>query len=176
MLFPEPIETLGEGRFLRLSKIGRWEFAQRTNTRGAAAILAVTERNEVILIRQPRASVNKYVIELPAGLVGDEKGRSDESFIAAAGRELLEETGYEARTLLAVADGIPSAGLSNETVTLFIATDLRHVTDKLGDGAEVIQRFLVPLDQLHPWLEARKSEGCLIDLKIFAALYFLGRR
>ena len=176
MLFPEPRENLGQGKFLRLSKIGRWEFAERTNTRCAAAILAVTDQNEVILIKQPRASVNKYVIEMPAGLVGDEFGHSDESIATAAGRELLEETGYEARAMRMVADGIPSAGLSSETVSLFIATDLKHVTDQLGDGAEQIERFLVPLDQLHAWLAARRQEGCLIDLKIYAALHFLPTR
>src|SRR5437899_611317 len=54
-----------------------------------AQVFAITARNEVVLTRQYKHGVKEIVVELPAGLVGH-----GETPLAAAQRELLEETGY----------------------------------------------------------------------------------
>ena len=41
--------VLGKGKFLRLVRDGRWEFAERVNARGGVAIVAVTDEREYIL-------------------------------------------------------------------------------------------------------------------------------
>ena len=64
---------------------------------GVVAIVAVTPACELILTEQFRRSVNRRVIDLPAGLSGD--GPESEELVTAARRELIEETGYEARRL-----------------------------------------------------------------------------
>jgi hypothetical protein len=106
--FPET-STLYEGKHLRLVRCGHWEYAERTNANGAVMILAVTDDDKVILIEQYRLPLNKPVIELPAGLAGDIAGQESEAMATAAHRELLEETGYEARELVHLLTGPPSA-------------------------------------------------------------------
>jgi ADP-ribose pyrophosphatase len=119
--------------------------------------------------------VGKRVIELPAGLAGDAKGHEDEDLEVAARRELLEETGYEARRMERVAAGAASAGMTDEVITLFVATGLKKVGPGEGDGEEEIIVHEVSLDRAMEWLSEQERGGRLIDLKVFAGLYFAER-
>ena len=92
-------EVLYEGRFLTFKRKGTWEYVERRAVTGAVAILAITENQEIILVEQFRPPVGCQVIELPAGLAGDIKSEEQETLAQAAARELLEETGYEAKRL-----------------------------------------------------------------------------
>ena len=93
----EPAKTiLAEGKFLRLVRDGRWEYADRTRAQGAVVLVAVTDDNRLVLTEQYRIPLGQRVLELPAGLVGDIQGEEDEPLVTAADRELLEETGYQA--------------------------------------------------------------------------------
>ncbi len=165
-------EILFEGKFLRVKSKSHWEYIERCKTGAVVAILAITAKRELILVEQFRVPMNKRVIEIPAGLAGDIKGEENEALTAAARRELLEETGYEAQQMEYLTDGPPSAGLSTEVVTFFWAHELREVSEGGGDGSENIQVHVVPLAKLKPWLEAKRQEDCLVDYKIYAALYF----
>ena len=167
-------EVLAQGRFLRLMKQGRWEFADRVNAKGAAIIAAVTPEGCVLLIEQYRAALGRTVIEMPAGLVGDEEDEH-EHFAVAARRELLEETGYEADEMIEVAHGPPTAGLATELVTLFVARGLQRVHAGGGNEHEDIAVLEIPLAEVDAWLHERAAEGRLIDPKVYAGLYFLLR-
>ncbi len=172
---PVPKITLHTGRFLALVKEGHWEYADRTNATGAAIIVAVTEEQKLLLVEQYRIPVHARTIELPAGIIGDEPGSSDEDHAEAARRELLEETGYEAGHVEALTHGPASSGLTSETVTLFLATKLRRVGPGGGVAHEEITVHEVPVAEVHTWLEAKARSGVLIDPKIYAGLYFIGR-
>ncbi|PRP93123.1 ADP-ribose pyrophosphatase [Enhygromyxa salina] len=172
--FPEP-ELIAEGKWLRLLKRGRWEFAQRTVGGTAALIVAVTEADELILIAQPRPPVAGITIELPAGLIGDHAGSEDEAPELAAARELEEETGFKPARLERVAEGTSTPGLSDERLIFFRAHELERVSEGGGDEHEDITVFLVPLAEVESWLAARQAEGYVIDLKIWAGLYFARR-
>jgi ADP-ribose pyrophosphatase len=165
-------DVLFEGRFLRIKKKGRWEYVERCKTSGIVAILAITEKQEIILVEQFRVPVNKRVIEIPAGLAGDIEGEEDEALASAAKRELVEETGYEAERMEYLTEGPPSAGLSTEVVTFFRAQGLKKVSEGGGDGSENIHVHAVPLTDLELWIETKRKEGCLVDYKVYAALYF----
>ena len=102
------VETLHEGRFLRLVRRGRWEFCQRTTGTGVVGLIATTDHDEIVLIEQSRPAVGGVCIELPAGLVGDD-GEADEPLESAAKRELLEETGFEADHVERLCHGVVSA-------------------------------------------------------------------
>ena len=170
-----PKITLHTGKFLALVKEGRWEYADRTNATGAAIIVAVTEEQKLLLVEQYRIPVHARTIELPAGIIGDEPGSSDEAHAEAARRELIEETGFEAGRIEALTHGPSSSGLTSETVTLFLATQLRRVGEGGGVAHEDITVHEVPLAQVHDWLEAKAKSGVLVDPKVYAGLYFIGR-
>jgi ADP-ribose pyrophosphatase len=119
--------------------------------------------------------VNARVIELPAGLAGDEPGGSNEEASAAARRELLEETGYEAAELRQVFEGVTSAGVTDESTTFFVARRLKKVNDKLGVGQEAITLHEVPLADLDGWLSKQMQAGTKVDGRVLAGVYLLRR-
>jgi len=165
----EADRTLARGRFLELVARGRWEFARRTTAAHVVGVIAVTAEQELVLVEQHRPPLGRRCIELPAGLVGDDQDRADESLEDAARRELLEETGYRAARLTRFASGPVSAGLTDEVVTLFIATGLTAEGRGGGDGGEDITVHRVPLGSLSPWLAQQQRDGRAIDLKVYAA-------
>ncbi len=170
-----PKTTLYTGKFLALVKEGHWEYADRTNATGAAIIVAVTEEQKLLLVEQYRIPVHARTIEMPAGIIGDDPGICDEAQAGAARRELIEETGYEAGQIEVLTHGPASSGLTSETVTLFLATNLRRVGAGGGVAHEDIIVHEVPLAEVPEWLEAKAMLGVLIDPKVYAGLYFIGR-
>jgi ADP-ribose pyrophosphatase len=163
--------VVAEGKFLRFLQLGKWEYVSRRNATGVIAIIAVTRENKLLLVEQFRPPVEARVIELPAGLAGDGVHRH-ETFESAARRELLEETGYEAGTMAYIGGGAVSPGLTDELITLFLATQLNKTGPALGDGGEDITVHEVPITGLIPWLDSQAQLGKLIDLKIYAAMHF----
>jgi ADP-ribose pyrophosphatase len=168
-------EVLHQGRFLRLLRRRGWELVERVNATGVVIVIAITEQGGLVVIEQVRTPVNAAVIELPAGLAGDEPGASGEELAEAARRELLEETGYEAASIELVTRGPSSAGLTNEVVTVFRARGVRRTGAGGGVEGESITTHEVPLADVPGWLEARQAEGKLVDPKVYAALWFAER-
>jgi len=164
-----------EGKFLRVIKIGRWEFAERVNDVQGVVIVAITPDAKLLLTEQERPPVGKRVIELPAGLAGDLASNHGEKPEVAARRELVEETGYEAAEIVFLAHGPPSAGLSSEMVSFFQASGLRRVAAGGGEETEQIVIHEVPLANCAGWLKEREAEGLLVDPKVYAGLYFVQR-
>jgi ADP-ribose pyrophosphatase len=164
---------LYRGRFLSLHQRGHWEYASRPNAHAAVAIIACTAADEVVLVEQYRIPVAAPVIELPAGLVGDEDAA--DTVLAAAARELVEETGFAAEHLELVACGPPSAGLSDEVISLVRARGLARVGAGGGVAGEDITVHLVPCAEIAAWLAARVAAGVLVDPKVYAGLWWLAQ-
>ena len=76
-----------KGRYLGIRETDGWEFATRTNASAVVILVPVTDDDELVLVEQYRVPVQCSVIELPAGLVGDQDD-PDESLMTAARREL----------------------------------------------------------------------------------------
>lgn len=169
-------EVMATGKFLRLVKRGRWEFADRVNSTGAVVVVAVTNEGRIVLTEQYRLPLDQRVVELPAGLAGDEPGAADEDFALAARRELLEETGYECRDVQWLTSGPTSGGLSTEIVAFYRAVGLTKVHPGGGTEHENIEVHEVHIDEALAWLKARHDAGVLIDPKVYAGLYFAGHR
>lgn len=166
-------QILAETRFLRLIQEGHWTYAQRPNITGAIAIIAVTSADELLLVDQYRIPVGGRVIELPAGLVGDLSHSADETLEDAAQRELREEVGYEAARLRVLSEGVSSAGLTDESVHLVLAEDVRQVGPGGGDASEDILVCHVPLSDVASWLVQQQQQGKHVDFKVYAGLYHL---
>jgi len=167
--------VLAEGKYVRLVARGRWEWAERTNTSGAVVIAAVTADGQLVLIEEYRRPLDARVVELPAGLVGDEPGTGEEDLIEAAKRELLEEAGCVSNRWQYLIEGPSSPGLTNERYTMYLALDAKKVSAGGGDESEDIHVRLVPLDQVETWLQERLKQGLLVDPKVYTALYFAAK-
>ncbi len=165
----QPIEIMAQGRFLRLVRRGRWEYAERPHTAGAVAVIATTDQNELVLIEQFRVPLGRACIELPAGLAGDIDDKPDESFAEAARRELLEETGFSAQAIKHLFPAVTSPGLTSESIDLYRATGLTRQHAGGGIEHEQITVHLVPIHTIDPWLAQCVARGAAIDIKVYAA-------
>jgi ADP-ribose pyrophosphatase len=109
---------------------------------GSVVVLAVEDSQSVprvLLERQYRHAANGYLWELPAGRID-----AGEKALAAAKRELIEETGYTARSWRKILDFYASPGFVAETMSVFLATDLKAGKAQ-PEADEVIHLRLVPL-------------------------------
>ena len=110
---------------------------------GGVTAIPVLPDNRLVLIRQFRYPIHKYILELPAG-----KLDSGQSPLDTITRELEEETGYHANVLSHECTFYTPPGISNELIHLFIARDLIRVNQRLEEGE-------------HITVEAHSLEECL---------------
>ncbi len=163
----DQLKMLHAGRHVSLVARGRWEFATRNLKRPAVGVVALTESGHVVLVEQYRPPVGRAVVEIPAGLSGDVPGAEEEPLLQAAQRELLEETGYAARRWTELGSGYSSPGITDESITLYLAEGLIKQGPGGGDEHEQITIHEVALEEVSQWLSARQA---MADLKLFAGL------
>jgi 8-oxo-dGTP pyrophosphatase MutT (NUDIX family) len=89
---------------------------------GAVAVLALDETDRVLMIRQYRHPAGYLLWEIPAGL----RDVAGEPLVETARRELLEETGYQAREWHVLVDAFTSPGFSNERIRIFLARGIEQ--------------------------------------------------
>jgi 8-oxo-dGTP pyrophosphatase MutT (NUDIX family) len=109
-------------------------------------VLAVTTDDHAVLIRQYRHGAGQVVLELPGGVLGER-----ESPAVAAGRELLEETGYRCETLTQAGTLLDDASRNTNTVHVFVGRGARLVGRPRLDDVEVasgLHSLLVPVADL----------------------------
>ena len=169
------IESLFRGRFVELMKDGRWEYVRRVKARGAVFVVALTDAGELVLVEQYRVPVQGRTIELPAGIYGDEESEEHETAEQCALRELEEETGFRGARARLLMTGPVAPGLTTEILFMIRVEGLTRVHAGGGVGGEDITVHTVPLAQVPAWLEERRRAGLLVEPRIYAGLYFLGR-
>jgi ADP-ribose pyrophosphatase len=167
---------LAETKYLRFIDRDGWFFVERPESKGVVALLAITDEDRIVLVEQHRPAIGSRVIELPAGLVGDEAGSEAESMETAAERELLEETGYAASGFERIGSAVTAPGLSSEEVTFFYARGLRKVGPGGGVDQEQIRVIEVKLDEVPAWLNEQSRAGAAIAVKVWAGLWFAQER
>ncbi len=167
--------VVAETSHLRLVRQDGWDYVSRRQGKGVVAILAIDGANNVILVEQYRIPVGGRVIELPAGIAGDIAGCEQESWAAAARRELLEETGYEADDFQELLHAVTSAGLTNESVRFLLARSARKVAAGGGDASEEIAVHVVPLATVDAWIAQQTRRGAMVNARVFTGLYLLNQ-
>ena len=111
---------------------------------GAVSVVAVDEQRRVVLIRQWRASLDRIVWEVPAGM----RDKEGEDPAECGRRELLEETGYLASSVEHMVTFHPSAGVLSGTHHIYLAHGLSFVGAQVeGPEEEQLQVELVDLDE-----------------------------
>jgi ADP-ribose pyrophosphatase len=147
--------------------------AQRDVVRhsGSVVVLAVDETTDpadplIVIERQFRHAADQYLLELPAGRV--EPG---ENVLAAAKRELIEETGYRAKKWTKLVRYYASPGFVGEWMEIYLATGIVAGTAEPEDD-ERIEVRLMPLSQLLKMC----AEGSIHDGKTIVGTMIYGQR
>ena len=163
---------LHETKHLRFIDRDGWYFVERPNSSGVVVIVAVTNDGRLIMVEQHRPALGRKALELPAGLCGDDLAHGSETLEDAAGRELLEETGWQASRLEKLATLATAAGLTSEMVTYYRATGLRQVHAGGGVDGENIEVHAVPLAEVPAFAASRETMGHAVSVLIYAGLWF----
>jgi ADP-ribose pyrophosphatase len=117
----------------------------------AAIIVPITERNEVVLVRQYRPPLEMMELGLPAGLV--EEGERPEE---AARRELAEETGYTGGEWDPLGSLASSPSLKDNWAYLFLARGVEETAAPDPDEHELVEVVKVPLEDLRGLVHSGK--------------------
>ena len=130
----------------------------------AAAVVPFLSDREILLVRQYRYALGRETLEIPAGKL-DPSEKPEE----CAGRELLEETGYEAGSLTLLYTYAPAIGYSNELIHIYAGRNLRKLQN------EIDQREISSVEKYD--MEALRSlirEGKIVDGKTLLGLALMG--
>jgi ADP-ribose pyrophosphatase len=120
---------------------GRESTREIVEHRGAVAIVAINQNNEIFMVRQYRKPVEKTLLEIPAGTMEDNEDPLD-----CARRELSEETGLTAAHWEHILSYYSAPGFSDELLHLYLATDLQP-GDTHPDQDEFLELVKMPLKE-----------------------------
>lgn len=138
---------------------------------GAVAIVPLTEDGKVIVEHQFRYPLDRVITEIPAGKL-DNKA---EDRLAAAKRELEEETGYLAGEWIELGDYIPAAAYCDEVITMYLAKGLHMGTRNL-DEDEFLNIKEVPLEELVEDIMQGKIADGKTQVALLKAYHLLRRK
>lgn len=131
---------------------------------GAALIIPFLTEERIVILRQLRPVVGKYLYELPAGTL--DKG---EAPLACAKREIVEETGYSAAKFTRLGEIYPVPGYSTERIVIYKAEGLRR-RQRVAEDDEIIESRAVGKREVRRLFKG----GRVVDAKTISALAMCG--
>ncbi len=165
-------EIVFQGKFLRIRRDytdrGAWETVELDSHKETAVIIAITDENELLLEKHYRFPLNRYVVELPAGLVDDETPEE------CARRELLEETGYEAKELIPLFHGVICQGITRMYAHYFYAPKVMRIGEQKLEPTEDIEILKIPWDRVDDFL-FNLPHDLVLGANVLSAVYALKR-
>ncbi len=112
-------------------KTEKWDFV--SHRKGAAAVVAVTEDGNLLLVRQYRSALDRETLEIPAG----SRDSVTEDTAVCAKRELEEETGWKCGHMEKLLQLKTTVAFCNEFIDVYLATELKSGVQKLDEGEEI---------------------------------------
>ena len=132
-------------------------------------VTAITEQDEVVMIRQYRPGRDEVAWELPGGMMDE-----GEDSLGTARRELLEETGYTADRFVEVArTSVNPASHTNLSITI-LATGAHYVAAPQLEASEDIEVRLMPLEEVMTLLRRNKISQMMDVASLFYVREWLG--
>jgi ADP-ribose pyrophosphatase len=133
---------------------------------GSVAVVALDDKDAVVVVRQYRHPIRRELDELPAGVL-DKEG---EPALETAKRELAEEAGLSADDWQVLVDLLTTPGMADEASRIFLARGLREVERDVQEHEESeMTSFRVPLDDLVTGALSGRYENALLIAGILAA-------
>lgn len=130
---------------------------------GGVGIIAITEEDNIVLVKQYRKAIGKTILEIPAGkleLMEEPKG--------TAKRELEEETGYISDELKYLTEFYPTPGYCTEKIHIFLAKNLRSGVQNL-DKNEYLDVIELPFNDAYD----KVMSGEIIDGKTIVGILLM---
>lgn len=166
------VENIYNGKILNLERHtveqsnGKTAKREIVRHRGGVAVIAATEQNEIVLVRQFRKPYDKELLEIPAG-----KLEKDENTEECAARELKEETGLTAEKLTMLTIIYPSPGYTDEKIYIYKAEGLTEGELNLDEDEFLnIERY--PMNEAIEMVKA----GQINDAKTIIAILLLTQK
>jgi len=134
--------------------------------RPSIGVVAINERDEVVLVGQWRYTVNRYSWEVPRG--GSHPGETD--MLEVAKRELAEEAGVEAKHWTRLGPVDVCNGVADDVQTLFLATDLSLSKQKLDPEEDILVAWHRFEEAVAMAMDGRITEVCSVAALLRVAL------
>ncbi len=144
------INVVKEDKKLPNGKTAVWTYVKHTD---AVMVLPILNDEEIILIKQYRPAIGKWVYELPAGVI---EGNENPKIRAA--KELTEETGFTAESIEPLFESYSSPGFSTEKIFFFTARELKEGKQMLEEN-EIIDVEKVKLSKAIEMIKENKIES-----------------
>ena len=137
----------------------KWDYI--AHRKGAAAVLPVLDNGKLLMVRQYRNTLERMVLEIPAGC----RDSVGEPTLECAARELEEETGYKAGSIEPLISLCAAVAYCYELIDVYVATDLVKTKQSL-DPNEFVEIVECDLEDLVDKI----LKGEIVDAKTVAAV------
>ena len=127
-------------------------------------VVPLTAANEIVMVAQYRHGSRRVTLEIPGGMVDPGEEPAD-----AAGRELLEETGYRAGSIEKLGDISPNPAILDNRLQLFVARDVEWEREIANSAREETSVEIVPLESVPELVRSGEIDHALV----VAAFYWL---
>jgi len=165
-----------------------WYYVKRTNDKpniDSAVVITTLIKKEngydflfLLTKRPPIYSELKaeFCLESPAGLIGDIN--SNETLLECTNKELLEETGYKAKSIyIELTNSSTSAGLSSETLSYITATvEDKQIQKPIDDGGIIDSRITVSADKIYDYLNSLDKKKISIASPTICGVFYALKR
>lgn len=135
--------------------------------------VAITKSGEMVMLTQYRHSAEKDFLEVPGGSMDP---RTTEEPLAAAQRELLEETGYTSSNWTCVGIQYPNPALQSNRLHTFLALDCEKTAEPSLDPFEDLEVKLMSIKDVYEKVHKGDVTHSLILSSLFLAQYYLFRK